>query len=175
VLSQTYGAFADLRRELSDSKETVGGREELLKTFALCPIRSARGWRSRIILKNCHFTPRFPDTNWWPRLLNAQGKARLEDSLFCSPRQAFRAAELQAHASPTFCPAEEAEKELNLVKVLENWLSPPPCRCSTRRAHAGVVCRVQPDDEEPSASPPGRAILLLRPRTGEKARTLREF
>ena len=37
VLSQTYGAFADLRRELSDSKETIGGREDILKSFATCP------------------------------------------------------------------------------------------------------------------------------------------
>ena len=43
VLSQTYGAFADLRRELSDSKETVGGREDILKSFAVCP-DSQRAW-----------------------------------------------------------------------------------------------------------------------------------
>ena len=34
VLSQTYGAFADLRRELSDSKNTVTEREDILKSFA---------------------------------------------------------------------------------------------------------------------------------------------
>ena len=37
VLAQTYGAFADLRRELSDSKTTVNEREDLLKIFAPCP------------------------------------------------------------------------------------------------------------------------------------------
>ena len=37
VLSQTYGAFADLRRELSDSKTAVAGREEILRSFAICP------------------------------------------------------------------------------------------------------------------------------------------
>ena len=43
VLTQTYGAFADLRRELSDSKETVGGREDILRSFAICP-DSQRSW-----------------------------------------------------------------------------------------------------------------------------------
>ena len=43
VLSQTYGAFADLRRELSDSKTAVAGREEILRNFAVCP-DSQRAW-----------------------------------------------------------------------------------------------------------------------------------
>ncbi len=42
VLSQTYGAFADLRRELSDSKETVGGREEHSENFRDVPRFAAR-------------------------------------------------------------------------------------------------------------------------------------
>ena len=43
VLSQTYGAFADLRRELSDSKTAVSDREEILRNFAVCP-DSQRAW-----------------------------------------------------------------------------------------------------------------------------------
>ena len=46
VLSKTYGALADLRRELADSKVRVAEREEILKIFALptrkCGSRSAR-------------------------------------------------------------------------------------------------------------------------------------
>src|ERR1017187_9020839 len=36
VLSKTYGALADLRRELADSKTVVAEREELLRSFAFC-------------------------------------------------------------------------------------------------------------------------------------------
>ena len=43
VLSKTYGALADLRRELSDSKTRVAEREELLKIFAACT-DSQRAW-----------------------------------------------------------------------------------------------------------------------------------
>src|SRR6202142_3512734 len=176
VLSQTYGAFADLRRELSDSKETVTGREDLLKTFAMCP-DSQRSW----LLLEDYFEKLslsrrdFPDTHWWPRLLNAQGKARLEELAFLFLR-AKRSVppELQAHASPDrFARAEEAEKEQNLVKELENWLSPPALPLlDTPRATLRVVCRVQPDDEEPSRHRLAVQFLLLRPRTGEKARPL---
>ena len=36
VLNTTYGSFADLRRELADSKEKVSERENVLKIFATC-------------------------------------------------------------------------------------------------------------------------------------------
>ncbi|MGA2178279.1 MAG: DEAD/DEAH box helicase [Verrucomicrobiota bacterium] len=179
VLSQTYGAFADLRRELSDSKATVNGREDILKSFATCP-DSQRSW----LLLEDYFEKLslarrdFPDTHWWPRLLNAQGKARLEELAFLFLR-AKRSVppELQVHASPDrFARAEEAEQEQNLVKELENWLSPPALPLlDTPRATLRVVCRVQPDDEEPARYRLAVQFLLLRPRTGEKARTLREL
>src|SRR2546423_14975153 len=36
VLSKTYGALADLRRELFDSRTDVAGREGRVKNFAVC-------------------------------------------------------------------------------------------------------------------------------------------
>ena len=76
VLSQTYGAFADLRRELSDSKATVNGREDILKSFATCP-DSQRSW----LLLEDYFEKLslsrrdFPDTHWWPRLAIRERRA----------------------------------------------------------------------------------------------------
>src|SRR5216683_1496717 len=83
VLSRTYGALADLRRELSDSKAAVTEREELLKSFADCG-DSQRAW----LLLEDYFEKLslsrkdFPNTDWWPRLLAAQGKERLEEMAF---------------------------------------------------------------------------------------------
>src|SRR6478609_10730328 len=80
VLSKTYGALADLRRELADSKESVGEREELLKTFSVCS-DSQRSW----LLLEDYFEKLslsrkdFPTNDWWPRLLGSQNKARLEE------------------------------------------------------------------------------------------------
>src|SRR5208283_3597202 len=179
VLSQTYGAFADLRRELSDSKTTVAGRDDILKTFATCP-DSQRAWLAlEDYFEKLSLSRRdFPDTNWWPRLLNVQGKARLEELAFLFLR-AKRSVppELQPHASLyRFARAEEAEQEVKLVQELENWLSPPAMPLlDTPRATLRVVCKVQPDQEEPSRHRLAVQFLLLRPRTGEKARTLRDL
>src|SRR3984957_6234393 len=74
VLSQTYGAFADLRRELSDSKTTVNEREDLLKVFATCP-DSQRAWLAlEDYFEKLSLSRRdFPATDWWAPLLAAQG------------------------------------------------------------------------------------------------------
>jgi hypothetical protein len=178
VLTQTYGAFADLRRELSDSKETVGGREDILRSFATCP-DSQRSW----LLLEDYFEKLslsrkdFPDTNWWPRVLNAQGKTRLEELAFLFLR-AKRSVppELQPHASlDHFARAEEAEHELKLVQELENWLSPMAMPLlDTPRATLRVVCRAQANEEDSSRQRLAVQFLLLRPRTGEKVRTLHD-
>jgi hypothetical protein len=179
VLSQTYGAFADLRRELSDSKATVNEREDILQSFAGCP-DSQRSW----LLLEDYFEKLslsrrdFPDSSWWPRLLSAQGRTRLEELAFLFLR-AKRSVppELQPHASlDRFAQAEDAEQEQKLVQELENWLSPPAMPLlDTPRAVLRVVCRTQPDEEEPSRHRLAVQFLLSRPRTGEKARTLREM
>ena len=36
VLSKTYGALADLRRELSDSREAVAQRSDILSQLSAC-------------------------------------------------------------------------------------------------------------------------------------------
>ncbi|HXB59682.1 MAG TPA: DEAD/DEAH box helicase [Candidatus Acidoferrales bacterium] len=178
VLTQTYGAFADLRRELSDSKETVGGREDILRSFSICP-DSQRSW----LLLEDYFEKLslsrkdFPDTNWWPRLLNSQGKSRLEELAFLFLR-AKRSVppELQPHASlDHFARAEAAEQELKLVQELENWLSPQAMPLlDTPRATLRVVCRAQTNEEDASRQRLAVQFLLMRPRTGEKARTLHD-
>jgi superfamily II DNA or RNA helicase len=180
VLSQTYGAFADLRRELSDSKAAVSEREEILRGFATCP-DSQRAW----LLLEDYFEKLslsrrdFPATDWWPRLLATQGRARLEELAFLFLR-AKRSVppELQPHASPDrFAKVEEAEQEKRLVQELENWLSPPVLpHLDTPRATLRVVCKPQPDDPaEAGRHRLAVQLLLSRPRTGEKARTLREL
>jgi len=135
VLSQTYGALADLRRELSDSKSAVAEREELLRTFALCA-DSQRAW----LLLEDYFEKLslsrkdFPAADWWPRMLAAQNKE------------------------------------------MENWLFPPkPMHLDTPRASLRVICRPQPDGEHPGQHRLAVQFHLIRPRTGEKVRSLQEI
>src|SRR5882757_1036298 len=138
VLSRTYGVLADLRRELSDSKAAVSEREELLRTFSTCA-DSQRAW----LLLEDYFEKLslsrkdFAGEDWWPRLMTAQDKARLEQLAFLFLR-AHRPlpTELLTHANlDHFAEVEEAEQEQKLVQQLENWLFPPtPTHLDSPRA-----------------------------------------
>ena len=81
VLDKTYGALADLRRELADSKTAVAERTELLQIFAGC------GDQQRAYLLLDDYFERlslsrkdFHAYDWWPRLLAARDQTRLEET-----------------------------------------------------------------------------------------------
>lgn len=176
VLSQTYGALADLRRELSDSKAAVAEREDLLRGFAACP-DSQRSW----LLLEDYFEKLslsrkdFPATDWWPQMLAARSNARLEQLafLFLRARRSVPT-ELAPHANlQRFAEVEEAEQEQRLVKELENWLFPPqPVHLDSPRATLRVLCRPEPDADQPAQHRLAVQFHLIRPRTGEKVRSL---
>ncbi len=179
VLSQTYGAFADLRRELSDSKDAVSEREDLLRSFATCP-DSQRSW----LLLEDYFEKLslsrkdFPATEWWPKMLGLAGDARLEELAFLFLRaKRSLPPELSAHANlDRFARAEAAEHEQKLVQALEHWLFPPQTpHLDTPRATLRVICNPQPDETHPARYRLGVQFHLFRPRTGEKLRTLRDL
>jgi hypothetical protein len=179
VLSKTYGALADLRRELADSKAVVAEREELLQSFATC-MDSQRAW----LLLEDYFEKLslsrkdFPSTDWWPRVLAAQGKARLEEVafLFLRARRSLPT-ELSAYANlDRFAQVEQAAKEQQLVRQLEAWLFPPkPAHFDSPRAFLRTICQPQPDEEQPARYRLAVELHLVRPRTGEKVRSLREI
>ncbi|HYG35755.1 MAG TPA: ATP-dependent helicase, partial [Clostridia bacterium] len=154
MLSKTYGALADLRRELSDSKADVAEREELLRTFAGC-VDSQRAW----LLLEDYFEKLslsrkdFPSNDWWPRMLNAQGKARLEEVAFLFLRaKRSLPTELAPYGNlERFAQVEHAAHEQQLVKHLESWLFPPrPIHLDSPRASLRVICLSEPDDQHPA-------------------------
>jgi superfamily II DNA or RNA helicase len=179
VLSQTYGALADLRRELSDSKSAVSEREELLRNFSACA-DSQRAW----LLLEDYFEKLslsrkdFPTTDWWPRLLATQGTGRLEELAFLFLR-AHRSppSELAQHANLNrFAEVEEAEQEQKLIRELEGWLFPTrPVHLDSPRASIRVLCKPHADADQPSRYRLAVQFHLLRPRTGEKVRSLPEI
>src|SRR5215510_13596457 len=151
VLSKTYGALADLRRELSDSKAAVNEREELLNSFASCA-DSQRAWLLLEDYFEKHALSRkdFPSTDWWPRVLSAQGKSRLEELAFLFLRaKRSMPTELSAYANlDRFAQVEQAAQEQQLVKQLEEWLFPPKLtHLDSPRASLRVLCMPEPDAE----------------------------
>ena len=179
VLSKTYGAFADLRRELSDSKSAVAAREEMLRSFSFCA-DSQRAW----LLLEDYFEKLalsrrdFPGETWWPKLLHAQGKARLEELAFLFLRaKRPLPTELSAHANLTrFAEIQESERERQLVQKMEHWLFPPvPVHLDAPRATLRVICTPQFDAEHPSRHRLAVQFHLYRSRNGDKLKTLKEL
>ena len=178
VLSKTYGALADLRRELADSRTAVAEREEILKNFAACA-DSQRAW----LLLEDYFEKLslsrkdFNGQDWWPHLLNAHGKARLEEIaiLFLRARRPLPT-ELLPHANlDHFAEVEEAEQEQKLVQQLEHWLFPPtPGHLDLPRAALHVICQPQPDGEQSGLHRLAVQFHLVRQRSGDKTKTLKE-
>ena len=178
VLDKTYGALADLRRELSDSKATVAERTDLLHSFATCE-DSQRAW----LLLEDYFErlslarKDFAGDKWWPRLLASRGNDRLEATalLFVRSNRSLPT-ELARYANlERFAQIEQAEREEELVQSIEYWLLPPvPLHLDSPRAALRVFCELQPAEAAPGLFALKAQFALCRPRTGQKVRSLAE-
>ena len=179
VLKQTYGALADLRAELADSKEKIAERTNLLNLFATCA-DSQRSW----LLLEDYFEKLnlsrkdFGANEWWPRMAEARSKARLEELaiLFLRAGRSLPQ-ELQPHANYSrFAEIEQAEQESRLVQELEHWLFPPaPVHLDSPRAGLRIICKPVPAGPDASLHQLRIAFHLFRPRTGEKEKTLEDL
>ncbi len=174
VLQDAYGAFADLRRELADSKAAVAERTELLHLFANCA-DSQRAW----LLLEDYFNKLslarkdFAGNRWWPRLLAVQGRARIEETalLFLRAGRPLPT-ELATYANMArLAEVEQLEREQQRIRDLEDWLLPPtPNHLDAPRAHLRLLARVLPREDQPGLNDLGLEFLLFRPRSGEKPR-----
>jgi len=178
VLDKAYGAQADLRRELADSKSAIAERTELLNIFANCgdPQRAwllLEDYFEKLSLSRKDFT----NQDWWSKVINAQGKKRLEETaiLFLRSNRSLPA-ELQPHANlRRFAEIEHMEKEQKLVRQLEHWLFPTtPTHLDAPRAGIRVVCEAVPAAEDSALFGLSITFHISRHRTGEKIKTLRE-
>src|SRR5439155_4111784 len=179
VLSRTYGALADLRRELADSKAAVSAREAVLNGFASCS-DSQRAWLllEDYFEKLCLSRKDFPSTDWWPRLLAEQHRARLEELAFLFLRaKRSLPTELTAYANlDRFAQVEQAAQEQQQVQQLEAWLFPAKSApLELPRSALRVLCQLQPDPERPARHRLAVQFRLFRPRTGEKVKSLADI
>ncbi len=179
VLKQTYGALADLRRELADSKSKVAEREEVLRIFSGCA-DSQRAW----LLLEDYFEKLslsrkdFNTGEWWPRLLAANGRGRLEELAMLFLRAGRPVpTELSGYANiARFAEIEQAEEEELKLRDLENWLFPPaPAHLDGPRAALRILCSAEPAKESPALHALKVRFSLFRPRTGEKIRPVAEI
>lgn len=179
VLDKAYGAFADLRRQLADSKSAVAERTELLNIFANC----TDSQRAFLLLED-YFEKLslarkdFPGAAWWPRILAVTGKPRLEETalLFLRNNRPLPT-ELTAHANlARFAEIEQAEQEQRFLQQLEDWLLPPrPAHLDAPRASMRIVCTAAPAAEGSALHELKMEFFVFRPRAGEKRRTIAEL
>lgn len=179
VLEKTYGALADLRRELADSKVAVTERTDLLKSFSDCP-DPQRAW----LLLEDYFgklslaRKDFSSQDWWPRLLAVNGQARIEElaMLFLRASRPLPT-ELVPYANfDRLAQVEKKEQEQRFVQELERWLFPKaPSHLDAAKAALRAGCAIQPHPEYARMHVLEVQLGLHRPRTGEKLRTLKEI
>jgi superfamily II DNA or RNA helicase len=176
VLSKAYGNWADLRRELSDSKARVTERNSLLETFSSCT-DSQRLWLmledyfERLSLSRKDF----PGEGWWPRMLAAQGQARLEElaRLFHRVNRPVPSELLPYSNANRFAELEKVEKEQKILQAMEDWLFPPaPAHLDSPRASLHVLCELSAASEHPALNALNIQFNLCRPRLGEQIRPL---
>ena len=178
VLNKTYGALADLRRELADTKSAVAERSEILKIFADCA-DSQRAW----LLLEDYFSKLslarkdFPSQDWWPRLLAASGQARLEELawLFMRTQRPLPSELVPCANLERMVQTEQAEEEQRFIRNLEEWMFPPqPFHLDSPRAALRALCSARTNESEPGLHRLEVRFLLFRPRTGERAKSLAE-
>ena len=179
VLSKTYGALADLRRELSESKESIAQREQLLKLFADCRDRQ-RSWLlledyfDKLNISRKDFTAQ----DWWDRVETATGRARLEELaiLFLRSRRPLPNELGQYANAQRFAEIEQAEQEQAILRQLEHWHFPPaPEHLDSPRARLHIYCETLPEAQDARRRLLRVRFNLFRPRTGEKNRTIGEL
>ncbi len=174
VLTSTYGSFADLRRELADSKEKVAEREKVLGQLSetVDPQRAYLlfdDYLEKLSLRRSDFGQH----DWWSRIQDAAGNRRLEEvaMLFLRSNRSLPT-ELVPHANfERFAEVEQSEKESGFVAALESWLFPPNhSHLDSPRAALRVVCEPQALAPDVNQWRLGIRFLLFRSRSGEKER-----
>ena len=176
VINSTYGDFAGLRHQLSESKEDVSERAKLLVIFAGCE-DSQRSWLlledyfDKLSLARKDFT----QDDWWGSMSQTRGDTRLEELALVFMKSGRSVPnELMPHANFTrFAQVEQEEKDYQLFKGLEEWMFPPsPSHLDAPRAALRVVGRLIEDTELSGLHKFGIEIHVIRPRTGDRVKTL---
>ena len=176
ALDDAYGMLAELRRELSDTREDKNEREDLLDMFATCK-DPQRAW----ILLEDYFNKLklsrkdFPGDDWWEDVVAVKGKKRLEALSIVFLRTGRQMpAELAGHANlKRFNEIEKAEKERAVFTELEHWMFPPaPNHLDAPRASIRAVATPVPVKTGSSLHRMKIEFIIRRPRTGDRKKSL---
>ena len=176
ALEDAYGMLAELRRELSDTREDVDEREDLLNMFASCKDEQ-RAW----LLLEDYFSKLklsrkdFPGDEWWDDVAKAKGKKRLEALSVVFLRTGRQMpAELSQYANiERFNEIKEAEAEREVYTELENWMFPPaPNHLDAPRASIRAVGTPVAEGDDSDLQLLKVEFIVRRPRTGDRKKSI---
>jgi len=176
ALDDAYGMLAELRRELSDTREDKDERGDLLQMFASCK-DSQRAW---LILEDYFNKLKlsrkdFPGDEWWENVAAAKGKKRLEALSIVFLRAGRQMpAELAEFANlKRFNEIEQSERERAVYKDLENWMFPPaPNHLDAPRASIRAIASPKLEDPNSGLHLLKIEFVIRRPRTGDRKKSL---
>ena len=176
ALEDAYGMLADLRRELSGTREDADERTDILKLFAACKDEQ-RAW----LLLEDYFNKLklsrkdFPGDEWWDAVAKAKGKKRLEALAVVFLRAGRQMpAELGQHANiKRFNEIKAAEQEREVFAELENWMFPPaPNHLDAPRASIRAVATPEPENKKTNLNTLKVEFIVRRPRTGDRKKSI---
>ena len=153
IISSVYKEYAELRRELSDSKAKISERAELIRAFSQCSDPQKACLLLDDYFEKLSLTKKdFCDSDWWLRLMSCSGERRLEELAFLFMRSGRS---LPPELSPygdvrKFAEVEKAEREKKIVSELEKWLIPEQStHCGLPRHNLRILCDVVSSESNP--------------------------
>ena len=179
VFEKTYGALAELRRQLSDSKSAIQERTELLRLFANCRDLQ-RAWilledyfqKLQISRKDFDSIP-----DWWQRVVSKFGNERLEELclIFYRSHRPLPT-ELSEWADPERLAKAELEENLTRIATdTESWLIAPDETIESPKASIIARCSLAPYENAKQLKSLSVQISITKPRQGEKIKSLAEI
>ncbi|MCD8535415.1 MAG: DEAD/DEAH box helicase [Verrucomicrobia bacterium] len=179
VMKKTYGNFADLRRELSDSVDARADRKRLLDQFARCDDQQRAFLIIEDYFEKLSLTRKdFHGQEWWTQVMEASGDKRLEEVALAFMQSGHPIpTELLPHANfEKFAVMEASRANLEYSDQLDQWLFPGGHRkSSTPRSSLRVICELQPLEDPSALHRMVVHFLVFRPRTGERVRSPQEI
>jgi len=179
MLTHTYGALADIRRGIANSKEDIERRTALLGLIA----QSDHAQKTWLYLddyfKQINLTRKeFADDHWWMKIQSSTGETRLQELALQFMRNGRSLpTELEQYADyGQLILIVKEENEASLAKETEEWMFPPaPSHLDETTSRFNILFDPVKEDAELNEYTLNVRFQLSRPRLGRRCRHLEKL
>lgn len=179
MLTHTYGALADIRRGIANSKEDIERRTALLGLIA----QSDHAQKTWLYLddyfKQINLTRKeFADDHWWMKIQSSTGKTRLQELALQFMRNGRSLpTELEKYADyGQLILVVKEECEASLAKETEGWMFPPAhSHLDETTSRFNILFDPVKEDAELNEYVLNVRFQVFRPRLGRRCRHLEKL